>query len=76
MKRKRKRNSKTKKRLGSFGLMFPKYNNGNISYYFIHIFHSLKLACFEILKLIGGNFTTIDIGYSVYKMPYGLILHS
>ena len=73
---KTKKKFKNKKRLGSFRLMFPKYNNTNISLFSIHIYHSPKLACFGICKMIRGNFKTIDSGYLVYKMPYGYILLS
>ena len=48
--------------------MFPKYNDTNISIFAIHIYHSPKLACFGICKMIRGNFKTIDFGYLVYKM--------
>ena len=43
--------------------MFSEYDNTNISLFSIHIYHSPKLACFEICKMSGGNFKVIDIGY-------------
>ena len=46
--RKTKKKFKNKKRLGSFKLMFPKYNNTSISLFFIHFYHCPKLACFEM----------------------------
>ena len=42
--------------------MFLKYNNTNISLFSIHIYHSSKLACFKMCKMIGGNCKTIDFG--------------
>ena len=33
-----------KKGLGSFRLMFPKFNDTNISLLTVHIYHSFKLA--------------------------------
>ena len=56
--------------------MFPKNNNTNIFLFSIHIHHSFKLACFEICKIIRGNFKRIDFGYLVYIMPYGFIILS
>ena len=54
--------------------MFPKYNNTNISLFSIHIYHSSKLACFKMCKMIEGNCKTIDFGNLVYKVHYGFIL--
>ena len=71
---KTKKKFKNKKRLGSFRLIFPKYNDTNISLFSIHIYHSSKLTCFEICNMIRDNFKRIDFGYLVYKMPYGSIL--
>lgn len=43
---KTKKKFKNKKRLDSFSLMFPKYNDTNISIFFIHIYHCSKFEMF------------------------------
>ena len=63
------------KRLGFFSLMFPKYNDINISF-FPFVFTILLNCVLKYGKMIGGNFNTIDFENMVYKMLYGFILLS